>query len=397
MNRDFIFSSESVTAGHPDKLCDQISDAIVDAYLLQDPYAKVSAETAIANGIVFLACRFNAKAHVDVAEVARSVIEQAGYDARYRFNAQNCTILTNLQEAQRRHFYQLDERELTGIDLDAMKAMHQANAFGFACDDTPDFMPLPLWLAHRLARRLHQVHLQTEWLAADAQVQVGVEYHAGRPRRIQSLSLLASHHGPRIADRHGFEALLFEDVLNPIFSATEWSPDARTHIAFNPYGDFEEGGPHRHSGLTGRKTQVDTYGEYSRHSGAALSGKDPLRIDRVGAYAARYAAKHVVAAGLARACEVLLSYTIGEAGPVSVSINTFGTAQIDESLIQARLLRVFDFRLGAIVRDLKLRHLSKLPKAALGYRDFAVYGHMGRGDLQPPWEQLDRLEALTGR
>ncbi len=393
MNVDYIFTSDSVTAGHPDKLCDKISDAIVDKFLRQDPFSKVIAECAIANGIVFLSCRFASKAKVDIADVARKVIESVGYSPQTPFNAQDCTILASVQDLHRGDYDPLDERFLDDDGLDRVVALNQVNAFGFACDQTPALMPMPLWLAHRLARRLDESRQVLTYLAPDGQVQVGVEYINRRPSRIHSLTFLASHRKTGLPQEEKLKNELYELIVEPVFADESVKPDAKTQFMVNPYGPIIDGGPKLHSGLTGRKTGIDTYGEYARHSSAALSGKDPMRIDRVGAYAARHAAKNVVAAGLASQCEIQLSYSIGLAGPVSVRVDTFDTGKRSDDEIVALLKQRFDFRLGAIVRDLNLRHLPQMLQGR-AYGELAAYGHMGRIDMALPWERTDKAELL---
>lgn len=394
MKKDFVFISESVTEGHPDKLCDQIADAIVDGLLQQDPRARVVAECAAARGIVFIAARHTALAAVDIPALARRVINQVGYD-RGDFNAENCTVMTSLTELPPREYAPFDEHALDDGAMDYLTAQNNATLFGYACDHTRAYLPLPLWLAHKLARRLAAVRLQglLPYLAPDGQAQVGVEFRDGQPRRIHSIVLLAAQWG----EAHPADKMredLDELVIRSSFRDEPITPDARTTVEINPGRPFLIGGPSRHSGMTGRKTGIDTYGEYSRHSGAALSGKDPLRIDRVGAYAARYAAKNVVAAGLARECEVQLSYSIGQARPVSIEVETFGTGTITDEAIKALVREHFDFRLAAILRAFNLRHLPALFKGGC-YRRLAAYGHMGRMDLGLPWEKVDRAAALS--
>jgi S-adenosylmethionine synthetase len=393
MNVDYIFTSDSVTAGHPDKLCDKISDAIVDKFLRQDPFSKVIAECAIANGILFISCRFASKARVDITDIARKVIESVGYSPQTSFNAQDCTILASVQDLHRGDYDPVDERFLDDDGLDRIVALNQVNAFGFACEQTPALMPMPIWLAHRLARRLDHSRQVLPYLAPDGQVQVAVEYTNRRPSRIHSLTLLVSHQETGLPGTEQLRNELYEQIVEPVFTDETVKPDAATQFVVNPYGPIIDGGPKLHSGLTGRKNGIDTYGEYARHSGAALSGKDPMRIDRVGAYAARHAAKNIVAAGLASQCEIQLSYSIGLAGPVSISVDTFGTGKHSDDKILTLIKQRFDFRLGAIVRDLNLRHL---PQALQGgaYGELAAYGHMGREEIALPWERTDKAESL---
>ncbi len=394
MSNDFLFTSEAVTPGHPDKLCDQISDAVVDRYLQRDPCARVVAECALANGIVFMSCRFSSQAHVDIAEVAREVISEVGYHDGMRFNARDCTILTTLQEMPLSAHERFEALESDASVIDSVVALNQVNVFGYACDQTPSLMPMPIHLAQRIVQRFTQVQRTHRYLYPDGQVQVGVEFRDRRPFRVHSVTILASHARDGMQSSAGLRSLFEHEVLDRVFDGERGlARDAQMQLRINPYGPIVEGGPRLHSGLTGRKTGIDTYGEFSRHSGAALSGKDPLRIDRTGAYAARYAAKNIVAAGLARQCEVHLGYSIGQAQPVSVRVNTEGTGVIDDERLRDRLQQVFDFRLGAIVRDFRLR---QLPSQWHGryYRNLAAVGHMGRESLDPPWERIDRAEAL---
>jgi S-adenosylmethionine synthetase len=397
MQKDFMFTSESVTEGHPDKLCDQISDAILDRFLQQDPYSGVIAECAVSTAIVFIAARFASQASVDVPNVARQVINQVGYD-QPAFNGKTCSIVTSLKELPPEERRSFNERELSEKEVDRIAVKNQVTVFGFACDQTPAFMPLPIWLAHRLARRLTSVRLQKilPYLTPDGKTQVGVEYRDRRPYRIHSITVVGSQSqspasgGPQLKKLQGD---LKEAVIDFVFQEEEIRPDDKTRVFINPDGPFIIGGPSVHSGLTGRKNAIDTYGEYSRHSGAALSGKDPTRIDRVGAYAARYAAKNVVAAGLAAECEVQLSYSIGLSRPVSVQVETFGTGRISEEDIAALLSRHCDFRLAGILRQFNLRFLPSAVKGGF-YKKLAAYGHVGRMDIGLPWEVTDKVSLL---
>jgi S-adenosylmethionine synthetase len=389
MQPEFMFTSESVTEGHPDKLCDQISDAVVGHYLRQDPRGRVMAECAVSTGVVFLSVKYRADASVDVADVAREVIRRVGYEEN-GFNAKNCSIMTSVSELPPPHASRPAPDEGNWA---AQVVEDQATLFGFACDHTPNHLPLPIALAHTLARGLDAARRnQLRYLAPDGKTQVGVEFRGRRPHRIHSVTLLVSqreagHPSPEVLERD-----VRDLVLSEAFAGEGIRPDARTRIAINPEGPIVGGGPASHAGLTGRKTAVDTYGEFSRHSGAALSGKDIQRIDRVGAYAARQAARSVIVAGLAELCEVQLSYSVGLAAPVSVQVETYGTARIAEEEISNRVQRVFDFRLGAIVEQLRLRELVKTDGAFL--RKLSVYGHVGRSDLALPWEAYDNADRL---
>ncbi|MCX8101422.1 MAG: methionine adenosyltransferase [Geminicoccaceae bacterium] len=393
MMQDFVFTSESVTAGHPDKLCDRISDAIVDRFVALDPMARVEAECAVATGTLFLAARFAAAIRLDLPSIAREVIAATGYVGG-AFDAASCSILTSLAETTTAARVEIDEHALDDAGIEAIPATHQVTAFGFACRQTEELMPLPIVLAHRLARGLERARAELPWLMPDGKVQVAVEYRARRPARIHAVALTAALDPDRRPTPAVLEEALRARVIEPRFEGAEVRPDARTRVLINPGGAFLVGGPARHAGLTGRKTAIDTYGEYARHSGAALSGKDPARIDRIGAYAARWAAKNVVAAGLAESCEVQLSWTIGLARPVSLVVETFGTGTIAEETIAKRLEQVFDFRPAAIVRAFDLR---RLPARAQGgfFAKLASYGQVGRHDLELPWERLDRAEALA--
>jgi S-adenosylmethionine synthetase len=394
MKHDFMFSSESVTEGHPDKLCDQISDAVVDHFLQQDPLSRVRVECAVSSNILFLAARFDAHAVVDVPSIARQVINQVGYHGP-DFNAKSCTIVTTTSEIPPNGYRLFDERLLSEEEIEQMPVKNQVTVFGFACTQTAALMPLPIWLAHKLARRLAAVRVQRHllYLMPDGKTQVGIEYKDRRPHRIYSLTVVASQSVEGAPNLKGLRDDVMEAVIEPVFADEEIRPDARTRVFVNPDGPLVVGGPSVHSGLTGRKTAIDTYGEYSRHSGAALSGKDPLRIDRVGAYAARYAAKNVVAAGLADECEVQLSYSIGLSRPVSVQVETFGTGQIPDQEIASRLESHCEFRLAGILRKFNLRYLPSLTKGGF-YQKLATYGHVGRTDLGLPWEVTDEAEGL---
>ncbi|HVZ34459.1 MAG TPA: methionine adenosyltransferase [Polyangiaceae bacterium] len=381
-----MFTSESVTRGHPDKLCDQISDAVVGNFLRQDPNARVMAECAVSTGVVFLSVKFRAHASVDVGDVARGVIRSVGYEAD-GFNAKSCSIMTSLSE-----FSPLQEARSNAAGNGEERTVEdQATLFGFACDHTPTYMPAPIVLAHALARGLDSARRkQLPYLAPDGKTQVGIEFKGRRPYRIHSVTILASQ---RDADRPSPRALemdLRDLVLAEAFAGEELRPDPQTRIAINPEGPIVRGGPAAHAGLTGRKTAVDTYGEFARHGGAALSGKDLARIDRIGAYAARQAARAVIAAGLAELCEVQLSYSIGLPGPVSVQVETYGTGRLEEAEIARRVQARFDFRIGPIIERLRLRELTERDGGFL--RELSAYGHFGRRDLALPWEADVPLE-----
>ena len=388
-SRHMIFTSESVTPGHPDKLCDQISDAAIDHFLRHDPGAHAVIECAVATGIVFLAARFAANVTIDLSALARKVIADVGYRDS-RFNARDCSILTSLTELPP----ETREPPLAVPDdeaIDRYVARDQANVFGYACRDTPELMPLPISLAHHLARALDQARQSSmKWLLPDAKTQVAVEYCDSRPARIQGITLTAGVE-PNRPSAHIREHL--RALATHVLAAYDFRLDsAEVHI--NTDGLYDVGGPARHAGLTGRKNGIDTYGEIARQSGAALSGKDPSRIDRIGAYAARHAAKNIVAAGLAERCEVHLAYAIGQPGPLSVSVETFGTGQKRDDAIARRLGAVLDFRPAAIVHRFGLRTRPMISDERGFYRPLAVFGHFGRPELDLPWEKTEIADAL---
>jgi S-adenosylmethionine synthetase len=397
MKKDFMFTSESVTEGHPDKLCDQISDAIVDDYLRQDCYARIRTECAVSSAVVFIAARSSSTATVDLSRAARRVIEEVGYDES-DFNARSCSILTIPQEQPLEQQSRFDERELSEKALDKIPVKNQVTVFGFACDQTPMLMPLPIWLAHNLSKHLSAVRLQgvLPYLMPDGRVQVGVEFKDRRPYRIYSVTVEASQKKAREPSMKKLQADIVEGVITPVFETEEIKPDKKTRIFVNPDGPVVVGGPSRHSGLTGRKSAVDMYGEYARQSAKALSGKDPLRIDRVGAYVARYAAKNVVAAGLASECEVTLSYALGLPKPVSLQVDTLGTGIIPDPDIGSLVKKHFDFRLAGILKAFDLRHLPSVHPGGF-YQKLAAYGHVGRFDLNLPWESTDKAPLLSSK
>jgi S-adenosylmethionine synthetase len=393
MNNTGMFTSESVTDGHPDKLCDQISDAIVDRFLGQDPYARVRAECTISNAIIFIAARFASDARVDFSHLARKVIKRIGYD-QPDFNAQMCSILSTPKALPLEKRVDFSEHDLTEKEISRIRVRDQVTVFGFACTQSPTLMPLPIWLSHKLARRLS--HLQREkrypYLMPDGKIQVGVEYVKRRPQRLHSITITASQ---LHEDRPSLKTLrsnIREAVIEPVFEDEDFKPDKHTRIFINPDGPFL-GGPTHHSGLTGRKNAIDTYGEYSRHSGKALSGKDPMRIDRSGAYAARYAAKNMVAAGLAEECEITLSYSIGVTHPVSLQVQTFGSGKLPDNELRKIVSQHFDFRLAGILRQFNLRHLPT-GKVDGFYQKLAAFGHFGRNDMDLPWEETNKANQL---
>jgi S-adenosylmethionine synthetase len=396
-NADFIFSSESVTEGHPDKLCDIISDAIVDRVLQKDPLAQIRAECAVFTNVLFLAVKFSTVAPVDFSYIARQIIKEVGY-TEGDFNAKTCSIVTSYQEVPVDGSTRIDESTLEGDELNRVVAHDQATVFGFACDHNSAYMPHSIWLAHKLARRLTSVYLQglLPYLQPDGKTQVSVEFKKGAPVRVHSITILASQGLPPHKGGPSPKKLyddLMEYVIIPAFQDEEIKPGQFTKIFVNPEGPIAPGGPSIHSGLTGRKLTVDTYGGFARHMDSALSGKDPSRVDRIGAYFARYVAKNIVASGIARACEVQLSYSIGSPEPVSINIETFGTSKISERRLLSLVREVFDFRVGAIIKNFKLRELPSRVKGGF-YRKLAAFGQVGRMDMSLPWERTDRAEDL---
>lgn len=386
-----LFTSESVTGGHPDKICDQISDAVLDEILARDPNARVACETSVTTGLVLVSGEISTTCYVDIPKIVRETIREIGYTrAKYGFDAETCGVLTSIDEQSPDIAAGVDEAlekregQMTEEEIDAIGAGDQGLMFGFATNETPELMPMPISLAHRLARRLHEVRMDgtLDYLRPDGKTQVTVEYEGDRPVRIDTVVVSTQHSEEVTLDR--IQEEIREHVIHPVVPAEML--DDRTIFYINPTGRFVIGGPMGDAGLTGRKIIVDTYGGYARHGGGAFSGKDPTKVDRSGAYAARYVAKNIVAAGLADKCEVQLAYAIGVARPVSIHIDTFGTGRVDEETLVGLVRKHFDLRPAGIIRELDLRRPI--------YKQTAAYGHFGRSDLNLPWEKTDKAELL---
>ncbi|MBD1940246.1 methionine adenosyltransferase [Microcoleus sp. FACHB-68] len=407
MTRRYLFTSESVTEGHPDKICDQISDTILDALLAQDPSSRVAAEVVVNTGLVLITGEVTTKAQVNFVDLARKKIADIGYtDADNGFSANSCAVIVALDEqspdiAQGVNTAQETREESSDDALDAVGAGDQGIMFGFACNETPELMPLPICLAHRISRRLAAVRKTGDlpYLRPDGKTQVTVVYEDGRPVGIDTILISTQHTASigEITDTAEVQAKIKEDlwaaVVEPVFADIDVKPDAETRFLVNPTGKFVIGGPQGDSGLTGRKIIVDTYGGYSRHGGGAFSGKDPTKVDRSAAYAARYVAKNIVAAGLAQKCEVQLSYAIGVARPVSMMIETFGTGNVDEDRLLEVVKQHFELRPAGIIKTFNLQRLPA-ERGGRFYQEVAAYGHLGRTDIDLPWEQTDKAQLL---
>lgn len=407
MTRRYLFTSESVTEGHPDKICDQISDAILDALLEQDSTSRVAAEVVVNTGLVLITGEITSKANVNYMNLARKKIAEIGYtDSVNGFSANSCSILVALDEqsadiAQGVNTAHESRQEDSEELFDKIGAGDQGIMFGFACNETPELMPLPISLAHRIARRLSVVRKtgQLPYLRPDGKTQVSIVYEDGRPVGIDTI-LISTQHTPsigNITDEAAVQAKIKQDlwdsVVEAVFGDIDIKPSEQTRFLVNPTGKFVIGGPQGDSGLTGRKIIVDTYGGYSRHGGGAFSGKDPTKVDRSAAYACRYVAKNIVAAGLAEKCEVQLSYAIGVARPVSIMIETFGTGKVDEQTLLELVQKHFELRPAGIIHAFNLRKLSN-ERGGRFYQDIAAYGHFGRNDLDLPWENTDKAQIL---
>jgi S-adenosylmethionine synthetase len=386
-----FFTSESVTEGHPDKMCDQISDSILDAILTEDPRARVACETAVTTGLVLVMGEITTNCYIDIPKLVRNTIREIGYDrAKYGFDCETCAVITSIDEQSADIARGVDEalesREgiMSDKEIEATGAGDQGMMFGFACDETPELMPMPIALAHRLTKQLSVVRRSEvlNYLRPDGKSQVTVEYDDGKPVRIDTI-VISTQHGPEV-EHETIERDVIEHIIKPVIP--QELIDNETKYLINPTGRFVVGGPNGDSGLTGRKIIVDTYGGYARHGGGAFSGKDPTKVDRSAAYAARYVAKNIVSAGLAKKCEVQLAYAIGVAKPVSILVETFGTSDIPEDKLVDLVQKHFDLRPAAIIHDLDLRRPI--------YKKTAAYGHFGRNDAEFTWEKTDKAEAL---
>ena len=407
MSKRYLFTSESVTEGHPDKVCDQISDTILDTLLAHDPASRVAAETVVNTGLVLITGEVTTKAHINFVDLARKKIAEIGYtDADNGFSANSCAVLVALDEqspdiSQGVTAAQEQRHQLSEDELDSIGAGDQGLMFGFACNETPELMPLPISLAHRVALGLANVRKSGEldYLRPDGKTQVSIVYEDGLPVAIDTILVSTQHDATigSLTDNESVQAKikadLWETVIQSVFADIALKPNDSTRFLVNPTGKFVIGGPQGDAGLTGRKIIVDTYGGYSRHGGGAFSGKDPTKVDRSAAYAARYVAKNIVAAGLADKCEVQVSYAIGVARPVSVMLETFGTGKVDEEALLAVVNQLFELRPAGIIQAFNLRGLPS-ERGGRFFQDVAAYGHFGRNDLDLPWEKTDKAIAL---
>ena len=410
-SKRFLFTSESVTEGHPDKVCDQISDAILDEFLTKSNTSRVAAETTVTTGMAFVCGEITSDCYVDIPSVIRNTIKNIGYNGINGggFDYKTCAVMTSIDEqspdiasgVNKAMETRNDNSDITTSETQDIGAGDQGIMFGYACDETPELMPLPISLAHKLVKKLADVrknHTLT-YLRPDGKSQVTVEYIDGKPERIDTV-LISTQHDPEIdgiSDNKGVQDRIKSDiiryVIDEVFKTENIRPDKDTKILVNPSGRFVLGGPLGDAGLTGRKIIVDTYGGYSRHGGGAFSGKDPTKVDRSAAYAARYVAKNIVASGLASKCEIELAYAIGVAKPVSIMVDTFGTGKISDDEIENIISKTFDLRPVAIINHFDLRNLPA-KNGGKFYQKLAAYGHMGRTDIDVPWEHLDKVEEI---
>ena len=413
-SKNFLFTSESVTEGHPDKVCDQISDAILDEFLTKYPNSRVAAETTVTTGMALVCGEITSDCYVDIPQIVRDTIKNIGYEgtAGGGFDCNTCAVLTSIDEqscdiaggVNKALETRSDNADTSTSETEAIGAGDQGIMFGFACNETPELMPLPISLAHKLSYRLAQVRKNgtLSYLRPDGKSQVTVEYINGKPAKIHTI-LISTQHNPEIngvSDNSKVQEIIKNDlkkyVIDAVFASEAIKPDSETKILINPSGRFVVGGPQGDAGLTGRKIIVDTYGGYSRHGGGAFSGKDPTKVDRSAAYAARYVAKNIVASGLAEKCEIELAYAIGVAEPVSIMVDSFGTGKISDEDLSILVRNNFDLRPAAIIKQFDLRGLPK-KNGGKFYQKLAAYGHMGRTDFDVPWEHTDKAEALKSQ
>lgn len=410
-SKKFLFTSESVTEGHPDKVCDQISDAILDEFLTKDSHSRVAAETTATTGMVLVCGEITSNCYVDIPQIVRSTVKNIGYEGTSGggFDYNTCAVLTSIDEqsvdiaggVNKAFETRSENADTSSSETESLGAGDQGIMFGYACNETPEYMPLPISLAHKLSYRLAQVRKDglLNYLRPDGKSQVSVEYEEGKPVRIDTV-LLSTQHAETIngiSDNSKVQEIIKNDlkkmVIDYVFETESIKLDSQTKILINPSGRFVIGGPQGDTGLTGRKIIVDTYGGYSRHGGGAFSGKDPTKVDRSAAYASRYVAKNIVAAGLAEKCEIELAYAIGVAEPVSIFVDTFGTGRISDDEISEIIRKDFDLRPASIIKQFDLRNLPA-KNGGKFYQRLAAYGHMGRTDIDVPWEHLDKVDGL---